>query len=205
MFLFVLYIIVSAITLRHSNNNLSSIVYKPKTFSKKAFFQSCRVRRKIKQTCKKNTTKLLIQQLLILSGTVERNPGPWTCSRCSQVFKKQARFQKHVENQVIVSCQHCEKIFCHTDRCRQHERTCSKNSKATTTSTTGPWTCTRCEQIFKHSAKYQNHIKNREFVTCRYCERNFCRKDRCEQHERTEHTQAVRKSLLCEYETIVIK
>ena len=159
LFLFVLYMTVSVFILENGENKLSSIVYKPKTFSKKAFFQLCRVRRKIKQKCKKNTTKLLIQQLLILSGTVERNPGPWTCSRCSQVFRHLERYQNHLQNQELVSCQHCDKDFCRTDRCRTHERNCPTNHTETAAPTTpGSWTCRGCSQTFKEYPRFQKHL-----------------------------------------------
>ena len=149
--------------------------------------------RQHERTCSKNS-----------KAATTSTTGPWTCTRCAQTFMEDPRFQKHLQNREFVTCRHCDKNFCRKDRCEQHKRTCSKNSKTTTTSTTGSWTCTRCAQIFEKYPRFQKHLQNREFLTCRHCKRNFCRKDRCEQHERTEHTQAVRKSLFNEYETNVI-
>ena len=195
VFLFVVYVIVSVLTLENGDNEHSSIVYKPKTFSKKAFFQLCRVRRKIKQKCKKNTTKLLIQQLLILSGTVERNPGPWTCTRCNQVFRQRDKYDNHLTKQELSSCRYCHQDFCGTSKCKRHERTCptypTTSNQRTETSSVGPWKCTRCAQCFEHYERYQKHLTNQELISCRHCDKNFCRTDRCRQHERTEHIEQV--------------
>ena len=201
IFICMLYVIIT--TVIYSNDGRKhNLVYKPESFSKKEFFKKCRRQQRTKEVNKK-TTQGLILQLLILSGTVERNPGPWTCTRCSQVFREQAKYQRHVENQESVSCSHCMKNFCWADRCRRHEQTCNPIASTASSTTSNTWTCTRCAQIFKEYPRFQKHLQQREPTSCRHCDKNFCRKDRCEQHERTEHTQAVRKSIFNEHETEV--
>ena len=41
----------------------------------------------------------------------------------------------------------------------------------------------------QNSFRYQTHLTNQEFVSCRFCNRPFCGTTRCRQHERSQHHQ----------------
>ena len=99
----------SLISLKNLNSGLT-----PKEFYKL-------VRRKRRCTIKRpynNTTAVVfLRLLLLLSGDVELNPGPWTCARCNQKFRHQGKYENHLVNQQLVSCIYCLKDFCSTYLC----------------------------------------------------------------------------------------
>ena len=47
------------------------------------------------------------------------------------------------------------------------------------------------QKFFDRQDKYDNYIHHQEFIYCHHCHRLFCRFDRCQQHERSEHPVAV--------------
>ena len=83
----------SLISLKNLNSGLT-----PKEFYKL-------VRRKRRCTIKRpynNTTAVVfLRLLLLLSGDVEMNPGPWTCARCNQVFKHGDKYDNHLAKQEL--------------------------------------------------------------------------------------------------------
>ena len=106
----------SLISLKNLNSGLT-----PKEFYKL-------VRRKrgctIKRPYNNTTAVVFLRLLLLLSGDVELNPGPWTCARCNQKFRHQDKYDTHLAKQQLVSCLYCLKDFCSTYRCHRHQRTC---------------------------------------------------------------------------------
>ena len=196
--LFTFVIILYVTTLTFNTSYEGKKVFSPplmtlkKLSSTKEFFKLCQRRRKRhhQKRSGNNTTAVVFLRLLLLSGDIESNPGPWTCSRCSLIFRQQQKFDNHLANQETVSCRYCNREFCSTRGCKGHERTCP--NRFTTTqradSDTGPWKCARCNQCFEHKQRYQTHLTNQEFISCQYCQRHFCRRDRCKQHERSEHS-----------------
>ena len=195
VFAVILYVIYIYLNNNNNYNNsgihgfISTSKSSSSTQSKRLFYESVKRKRHNKRNDYKNTTTIVLVRLLILSGDIEVNPGPYSCERCHQVFDQKTRFDSHLTNQELVSCQHCTRNFCRSDSCRRHERTCPAHSSAAIEVGPGQWKCHRCEQIFKEHTRYVNHIRNREFVSCRYCHQNFCHRNRCQQHERSEHPQ----------------
>ena len=194
LFMFALIIYITTVTFNPSYDNKAStapLLHLKKYSSTKEFFKLCQRRRRHHQKKSvSNTTAVVFLRLLLLSGDIEINPGPWTCSRCDQLFKHQQKFNNHIANQETVSCRYCNSNFCSTRGCHGHERNCPTRFTTPTQrpdSSTGPWKCAHCDQTFEHYGRYQTHLANQEFISCRYCQRNFCRGDRCQQHERSEH------------------
>ena len=167
------------------------------SISTKKFFTLARRKRSGRQV-KDITTKVIICRLLLLSGDVELNPGPWTCARCSQIFRHQDKYDTHLAKQQLVSCLYCQKDLCSTYRCHRHQRTCPLRPTAPTTPTTlipqstasstaTAWICNHCSLNFDRRDRYDNHLRNQQLISCRHCHRRFCTVDRCQQHERSEH------------------
>ena len=196
LFMFIVIVYVTTLTFNTSYDgkkvfSAPQMILK-KLSSIKEFFKLCQRRRRKQHHQKRSTsdtTAVVFLRLLLLSGDIESNPGPWTCPRCNQLFKHQQKFENHIANQETVSCRYCSSEFCSTRRCKGHERTCPARFTATQRidSDTGPWKCARCNQSFEHKQRYQTHLTNQEFISCQYCQQHFCRRDRCKQHERSEH------------------
>ena len=174
------------------NNNRSNNFAVPTLISRKSanvstkeFYKLYRkTRRCVMEKSYNNTSSILFLQLLVLSGDIEVNPGPWTCTRCSQNFRHQAKYDNHIVKQELVSCRYCTKDFCNKRQLHQHQGTCLSRPTSTTIGP-GPWTCTRCDQVFKEHSRYDNHIINRELVSFRYCSKHLCNTRQCNRHERT--------------------
>ena len=47
---------------------------------------------------------------------------------------------------------------------------------------------------FDRCDRYDNHLRNQQLISCRHCHQRFCRFDRCQQHERSEHPAATSTS-----------
>ena len=209
--LFSFIIIVYAITITYnssSNKDFAApqISWKKPVSTRKEFYESVRRKRHCtREELYKNTTAIVLIRLLLLSGDVELNRGPWTCVRCSQIFRHQDKFDNHLINQQLVSCIYCLKDFCSTYRCHRHQRTCPLCPTATTTPTTTvpqptasstatAWICNHCSLNFDRRDRYDNHLRNQQLISCRHCHRRFCTVDRCQQHERSEHPAATSTS-----------
>ena len=191
--LFSFIIIVYAITITYnssSNKDFAApqISWKKPVSTRKEFYESVRRKRHCtREELYKNTTAIVLIRLLLLSGDVELNPGPWTCDRCSQIFRQQDKFDNHLSKQELTSCRYCHRAFCSTYRCRRHQRTCPLRSMETATVapstphsiTITAWTCHHCSTTFNRQDRYDNHIRHQEFTSCRHCYRPFCRFDRC--------------------------
>lgn len=157
--LFASIIIIAGITVifnsSYDNKNpAASLVSFKKIPTKKEFFQLRKSRRRHHQTIKSSnvtTTEILIR-ILLLSGDIEVNPGPWTCDRCSQNFRHQQKFNNHIINQETVSCRFCNTNFCSTRKCYSHERTCparlTNQPERVEQLNSELWKCTRCDQNF---------------------------------------------------------
>ena len=195
--LFASIIIITTITVIFNSssfdnkNSAAQVVSFKKIPTKKEFTELCKRRRCHMKKSTNYSTAAVLLYILLLSGDIEVNPGPWTCSRCNQLFKHQQKFNNHIANQETVSCRYCNSYFCSTRRCQGHERTCPTRittpAQRADSSSTGPWKCARCDQSFERYGRYESHLTNQEFISCRHCQRNFCRRDRLEQHERSEH------------------
>ena len=170
-----------------NKNSATPLVSLKKIPTEKEFFELCKRRRRHHQTTKSSnvTTAEVLLRILLLSGDIEVNPGPWTCDICSQNFKHQQKFDNHITNRETVSCCHCTQIFCNRRQCQLHERTCPNRPSTSGQHNPASWTCTRCSQIFKHRQRYDTHLANQETVSCRFCETNFCSTQKCYSHERT--------------------
>ena len=194
-------IIVYAITITYnssSNKDFAAplISWKKIVSTRKEFYESVqRKRRCTRGELHKNTTATVLIRLLLSSGDVELNPGPWTCDRCSQIFRHQDKSDNHLSKQELTSCRYCFQNFCSTYRSRRHQRTCPSRSTTTPAisepTTITAWTCQHCSATFDRQDRYDNHTRHQEFTYCRHCHRPFCRFDRCQQHERSEHPIAV--------------
>ena len=191
-------VIVYPITITYNSNSnkdfttsLISLKNLNSGLTPKEFYKLVRMKRRctIKRPYNNTTAVVFLRLLLLLSGDVELNPGPWTCARCSQIFRQQDKYDKHVSNQQLVSCIYCSKDLCSTYRCHRHQRTCPLRPTATTTPTTTipqsstasstatAWICNHCSLNFDRRDRYDNHLRNQQLISCRHCHRQFCTVD----------------------------
>ena len=104
-------LIVYAITITYnsnSNKDFTAPLISQKNLNSgltlKEFYKLVRRKRRctIKRPYNNTTAVVFLRLLLLLSGDVELNPGPWTCARCNQKFRHQGKYENHLVNQQLV-------------------------------------------------------------------------------------------------------
>ena len=93
------------------------------TSTRKEYYELVQRKRRYKrERLQERTISLTLLRLLLLSGDIESNPGPYPCPRCHQNFDRGSRLDEHLAKQQLLTCGHCRKNFCSEAQVRQHIR-----------------------------------------------------------------------------------
>jgi hypothetical protein len=130
------------------------------------------------------------RKLKLASDTKEVNDGEsecnvdtqdgFMCTDCGKLFKRKFTLTRHGE--VVQNCTYCDQKFC-TNRLLQKHYTLKHLTIV----------CKDCKETFARKISLEEHLRNRQTVSCDQCSQSFCYQLRLLGHKKKTHT-----SITCE-------
>ena len=108
-----------------------------------------------------------------------------TCPRCQQLFDRQTRLDKHLNNSIQYTCNICNKTCCNRNKLEQHKVVEHSEHRQVQRN----YQCSACPQSFTELSKLNRHVKSvhglAKMFKCDKCKKTYNRQDNYNYHIRT--------------------